>query len=241
MVIEENHSYGQIIGNASMPYLNGLAANGALFTNAHAVTHPSEPNYIALFSGSPHGVTDDSCPHTFTSPNLTSELLAAGRTFVGYAESLPETGSTVCAAGQYGRKHAPWIDFSNVPKTLSVDFTHFPHDYASLPTVSFVIPNLDNDMHDGTPAQADAWLKDNLDGYVRWAMSHNSLLIVTWDENGGASGNTIPLVVAGQHVTPARYTQRITHYNVLRTLEDFYRLPALGASSSAAPITGVWR
>src|SRR4029079_4147812 len=84
IVVEENRAFGQIINNSSAPYLNFLAQHGASFTDSHGVTHPSQPNYIALFSGSTHGVTDDSTPpHSlFDDPNLGSKLLAAGNTFV---------------------------------------------------------------------------------------------------------------------------------------------------------------
>jgi len=109
IVIEENHGYGEIIGSASAPYINSLAQQGALFTHSFAITHPSEPNYLALFSGSTQGLTDDSCPNTFAAANLASQLLAAGFSFAGYSESLPATGSTVCAAGSYRRKHNPWV------------------------------------------------------------------------------------------------------------------------------------
>ncbi len=115
IVLEENHGYGEVIGSPQAPYLNQLARQGALFTDSRAITHPSEPNYLALFSGSTQGVTDDSCPHRFAAPNLAAELIAAGRTFAGYAEDLPATGSAVCSAGEYARKHVPWTDFSNVP------------------------------------------------------------------------------------------------------------------------------
>ncbi len=111
----ENLSYGEVIGNHSAPFLNGLARRGALFTNSRAIGHPSEPNYLALFSGSTHGVTADSCPLRFTGPNLASELIAAGHTFTGYAEDLPGTGSPVCTAGEYARKHVPWVNFTTVP------------------------------------------------------------------------------------------------------------------------------
>ena len=49
-----------------------------MFTASYAVTHPSEPNYLALFSGSTQGVTDDSCPQTFSTENLGHELGVAG-------------------------------------------------------------------------------------------------------------------------------------------------------------------
>src|SRR5471032_1596861 len=64
IVIEENHSQTEIIGSASAPYINALAAQGANFTQSFAITNPSQPNYLALFSGSTQGITDDSTPHS---------------------------------------------------------------------------------------------------------------------------------------------------------------------------------
>lgn len=237
VVIEENHSYAQIIGSSSAPYINSLAAQGASFTNSHAVTHPSEPNYLALFSGSTQGVIDDSCPHTFTAANLGSELISAGLTFTGYSESMPSDGYTGCTSGGYARKHNPWVNFSNVPSASNRTFAAFPANYANLPTVSVVVPNLLDDMHDGTIAQGDAWLKNNLSGYAQWATANNSLLVVTWDENDGSAGNQVPTIFVGANVKPGTYSENISHYNVLRTLEDFYGLPHAGASASATPIT----
>src|SRR5437868_518923 len=95
LVIEENHSYSEIIGSSSAPYINTLAQQGALFTNSHGVEHPSEPNYLDLFSGSNQGVTNDNCPFTFSSQNLGSELIGSGLAFAGYSEDLPAPGSTV--------------------------------------------------------------------------------------------------------------------------------------------------
>src|SRR5690242_10470402 len=66
IVIMENHSYEQVIGNTAAPYINSLAQQNASLTQSFAIGHPSEPNYLELWSGSNQGVTDDSCPHTFT-------------------------------------------------------------------------------------------------------------------------------------------------------------------------------
>src|SRR5438477_9334657 len=120
VVVEENHAFGKVIGNARAPYLSSLAAAGATMSRSFAVTHPSEPNYLALFSGSTQGVADDSCPHTFSTENLGHQLIAAKKTFIGYSEGLPSTGSAVCTLGEYACKHAPWTDFSNVPSSDSV-------------------------------------------------------------------------------------------------------------------------
>ena len=161
--------------------------------------------------------------------------------FVGYAEGLPAAGSPVCSQGQYARKHVPWTDFSNVLGSVSKPFTSWPTgDFAGLPTVSFVIPNLCNDMHDCGVAVGDAWLRAHVGWYADWAMRHDSLLILTWDENDGSADNQIPTVLAGQHVRPGRYAEPITHYNVLATIETAYALPRSGQAATARPITDIW-
>jgi hypothetical protein len=238
----ENHSYSDIIGSGQAPYINALARQGALLTNSHAVTHPSEPNYLALFSGSTQGITDDSCPHTFAAPNLASELIAAHFSFGAYSEGLPATGSAICSAGEYARKHAPWVDFSNVPASASKPFTAFPAgDYARLPTVSFVIPSLCDDMHDCAVPAGDAWLARHMAGYATWANTHGSLLILTWDENEGGNANQIPTILVGQAVRPGRYGTFVTHYGVLATIERLYGVPLLGEAAHARALTGIWR
>lgn len=242
IVIEENHSYRQAIGSAKTPYLNALAKQGANFTASYGVTHPSEPNYLALFSGSTQGVRDDSCPHSFSGKNLASELIARKLSFSGYSESMPSVGYKKCGAGggSYGRKHNPWVNFTNVPDKSNQPWTSFPADYSKLPTVSIVVPNMNNDMHDGSIQFGDAWLKKSLAAYLKWAKTHNSLLIVTWDEDDGRHRNRIPTLFVGPMVRAGHTSQKINHYNVLRTLEEMYSLPRLGKSAQAAPIAGIW-
>jgi phosphatidylinositol-3-phosphatase len=243
VVIEENHSNSAVIGNKSAPYMTWLANNGAQMTQSFAITHPSEPNYLALFAGSTFGLASDACPvNAGAAPNLASELLAAGYTFAGYSEDLPSVGSTACVAGKYARKHVPWADFTNIPAANSVPFSYFNarSDYGSLPTVSFVIPNLDNDMHDGTVAQADNWLQANLSAYANWAKANNSLLVVTWDEDDGGANNQIPTIFYGAGVRPAAYSEPISHYNVLSTLEQMYGLNKTGLAADAPAISDIW-
>ena len=239
----ENHGYSEIIGNPAAPFLNQLAHQGALFTHSYAITHPSEPNYLALFSGSTHGVVDDSCPVDLTAPNLGASLIAKGKTFAGYAEDLPATGSGACSAGEYARKHVPWADFRNVPGSVSMPFSSFPADFTQLPTVSFVVPNLCNDMHDCSVGTGDTWLRAHIGAYARWAMTHDSLLIITWDEDDGSQSNQVPTIFAGQLVRPGIYAERITHYSVLATLEAAYGLPRVGNGTARKqpPIASIWR
>lgn len=241
IVMEENHSYKQIVDSTNAPYLNSLIKKGALMTHAFGVTHPSQPNYLALFSGSTQGVKDDACLKPFIAPNLASSLINAQLTFTGYSEDLPRVGYTGCSAKGYARKHNPWIQFTNVSTSLNQSFSDFPQNFSSLPTLSFVIPNHQDDMHDGTIKQADDWLKTKMDAYITWAKTHNSLLIVTWDEDDYAKDNHIPLILVGPMVKAGRYEEKVTHYNVLRTLEDAFQLPLLGESKQAQPITSIWK
>jgi hypothetical protein len=105
--------------------------------------------------------------------------------------------------------------------------------------VSFLIPNLCHDMHDCSVATGDAWMRDHLDGYVRWAREHNSVLLVTFDEDDNHSDNRILTFFTGGPIKPGRYAQPVDHYGVLATLEDWYGLPRLGQAATAAPITGI--
>ena len=242
LVIEENRSFQTIIGSKDAPYINGLAGKGALFTHSFAVTHPSEPNYLALFAGDTEGLTDDSCPHSYTGANLADALTAKGLGFTLYAESLPQEGFADCGTLDklYRRKHNPVPDFASVPTEADQPFSAFPSDYSKLPTVAYVIPNMMDDMHDGTVPQADAWLKQNLDSYVQWALKNHGLLIVTWDEDDGTQNNQIPTLVIGQDVKPGHYDQKIDHYSVLRTLTDMYHLKPIGHAKQAKPIKSIW-
>ncbi|OLE25269.1 MAG: acid phosphatase [Actinobacteria bacterium 13_1_20CM_3_71_11] len=240
IVIEENHSYSEIIGSSSAPYINSLASGGAKMTQSFAVTHPSEPNYLALYSGSTQGITDDSCPHTFSAENLGHQLIAAGKTFKGYSESMPSDGYTGCTNGNYARKHNPWVNFSNVSSASNLRFTDFPTTFSNLPTLSFVVPNLCSDMHNCGISTGDTWLKNNLSAYATWAKANNSLLVVTFDEDDSSQSNQIPTIFYGAHVATGSYSEHITHYTVLRTLENLNGLGCVANSCSVSGITDIW-
>jgi hypothetical protein len=261
VVIEENRDYGNIVGSASAPFLNQLAHDGLLFTNSHAIEHPSQPNYLDLFSGGNQGVTDSSRHPAVDAANLASELRAAKRTFAGYSLGMPADGFDGDAfpvdGSQYVRRHNPFTQFTNltvggtnaaVNKTL--DPANFPTargtDYSFLPTVSFVVPDLLHDMHEQPPfvypdpgviAGGDTWLRDNLGWYANWATSHRSLLIVTWDEGDRTPDNHIATIVTGDPllVRAGISEQRVNHFSLLRTIEDLYRSQLAGASATAAP------
>ena len=245
VVVEENRSYAQIMDKRNRAsYIHALAKHGVLLTESYGVSHPSQPNYLALFSGSTHGITSDDCPLTFDSDNLATRLMDRGLSFASFAESLPDVGDVSCMFGAYQRKHNPASNWqgTRLPAELNRRFADFPQDFSKLPTVSFVIPNQANDMHDGSFATADEWLKTHIAPYVAWAMKHNSLLILTWDEDDNHEGNHMVTLLVGPMVKAGSTSaQRINHYNVLRTLLDFYSLPALGESRDVEAIKGVWK
>ncbi len=247
VVVEENHSYGEIVGSRDAPYLNALAAQGAVFTDAYGVTHPSQPNYLALFAGSTFGLGSDDCPQHLSGPNLASELLAQGLSFTAYSEDLPQAGYSGCQAGGddfdplYARKHAPWTNFANVPADANQPFSAFPADFSQLPTVAFVVPNQQHDMHSGSVAAGDSWLRQQLDAYAQWAPTHNSLLIVTWDEDDSSAANHVLTLFVGAHVQPGRYGETINHYAVLRTIEALFALPYTNEAAHATTIADIWQ
>ena len=241
IVVEENKTLAQIEGNPHAPYINRLMHDGALFVNAHAERHPSLPNYFALFAGLVNGNGDD-CPAVgfpASAPNIGSELFASHRAFVGYAESLPSPGFTGCWAGPYARKHVPWVQFSNVPASANLPFSAL-HSYDTLPAVTMIIPNVNNDMHDGTIAMGDAWLAKNIAPLLAWGATHDMLFVLTWDE-GFDSSNNIPTLFFGPMVKPGKYKEPIDHYTVLRTIEDLLQLPPTGAAARTAAISDCWR
>lgn len=250
IVMFENKSYDSIVGNAAAPYINSLLnnPNTGILLHSYGITHPSQPNYLSLFSGSTQGVIDDNIPGNlpFTTPNLGAELIEQSYTFTGYSENLPYTGATDLFYNGYARKHNPWINWqessvNGIPSTLNRAFSDFPTNYNNLPTVSFVVPTQTNSMHDGSIAAGDIWLQINLDNYVRWCLKNNSLLIVTFDEDDSRSNNHILTFFLGHYVVGGMYGQSATHYNVLRTIEDFYNLRHAAASADSPPIYKIWQ
>jgi len=241
VVVLENKNVDQVLGTGNAPYLDHLAQTGAEFTNAHAETHPSQPNYLALFSGSTQGITDDSCLPRFAAPNLATQLQTAGRSFVGYSESLPAPGFTGCRSGEYAQKHSPWAAFTNLPPGANQPWSAWPASFDHLPTVAFVTPNLCSDMHDCAVSAGDQWLRENLSDYAEWARTHNSLLVVTFDESESHyDSNGIVTLIDGAGVRVGPVNEPIDHYRLLHTIEAMYRLPALGNAATTPPITDIW-
>jgi len=264
VVVEENLSIGQIIGSPQAPFLNRLAAKGTLLTSYFAITHPSLPNYIALFSGSPNGVDDDG-KHDIDAPNLADQLEAAGISWKAYMEDLPAPCSDEHRAGAYAKKHNPFMYFASIRSNPGrcakvVPFAQLDADLATgrLPRLVFVTPNLDHDMHgageggdDAALTAADRWLEGlygKLAGSSAWR--DDTRLVITWDEGHGAgadgrtgccgglrTGGNVATIVTGPGIKPARDDATYSHYSLLRSIETLFHLPLLGHASDPSTAT----
>ena len=264
VVVEENHSIGQIIGSPQAPFLNRLAAKGALLTSYFATTHPSLPNYIAMVSGDTQGITSDCGSCNVDAPNLADQLEAAGISWKAYMEDLPAPCSDEHRAGAYAKKHNPFMYFASIRSNPGrcakvVPFAQLDADLATgrLPRLVFVTPNLDHDMHGAgeggndaaLTAAADRWLESlygKLAGSSAWR--DDTRLVITWDEGHGAgadgrtgccsglaTGGNVATIVTGPGIKPARDDATYSHYALLRSIETLFHLPFLGHAGD--PIT----
>lgn len=241
LIVLENRSYSAVVGSSDAPYLNSLSAGYGLATNYHSVGSPSQPNYLALVSGSTQGIRDDSS-HDISAPNLADQLEAAGKTWSTFEQAFPSPcfrgGSSSGgpdSAGPYVRKHNPFISFtsiSNDPARCAhiSDFTTFDPAAADF---ELIVPDESNDMHNGTTAQGDAFMKSlvpRILGSDAWRQ--DGVLFIAWDE--GQGGDHVPLIVLSP-LTPAGMNSDVhyDHYSLLRSIEDSFGLPCLASACAA--------
>ncbi|HEY5630367.1 MAG TPA: alkaline phosphatase family protein [Candidatus Limnocylindrales bacterium] len=251
LVVMENQEYGSIVGSGDAPYLNGLIARYGLVTSMHAVTHPSEPNYLALASGGTQGVRDDGV-YNLDVPSLFDQVEAAGRTWHVYEQGFPGGCSAVASTGsvadgpgepgEYARKHNPAISLTSISRNPSrcARITGLAGFDPAAADFELIVPNQRNDMHSAPVRTGDDFLRAFLPSILgSAAFSSGSLLIVTWDEgssNDGGGGH-IATVVATPGMAPGtRYDVAATHYSVLRAIEDAWGMPALGGAADASAI-----
>jgi hypothetical protein len=253
VVIMENKSYDE---TRVQGYTASLIAQSASFSNAFAVTHPSQPNYFALWAGSTLAVTNDNCPPTgapFGAENLGHACEAAGLTWRAYSEDLPFAGATGCSyngntsTGLYTRKHDPWTYFTNLDHSSERPYSDLLSDLSAgtLPNLAFVVPNNCHNSHNSTSAgcslaDADVWLHANLPSILA-ALGPDGLLILTWDEDDSSANNHILTVFSGPTVLPGVVSAgTINHYSVVRTICQALGLTPFASAASASDITDVW-
>jgi len=246
VVMMENKGASQVIGQSDQPYTNSLATHFGLATESYAFGHPSLPNYLDLVSGSNQGVTDDNPPasHSFpNAPTLADQLVAAGYTAKAYAENLPADPTN--SAGEYAVRHVPWEYFPHARISVSGASTLLTDlNRAGAPDFVWYTPNLIDDEHDGTVEQGDAFLSKFVPEVqsTAWYRSGGEI-IVEWDESdgdnagiNGTGGGHIPTIVVrsalAAHPDPA--PTPVDTAGILRSIEDAFGLPHLGAAADAA-------
>ncbi len=255
IVALENHSYGDVVGNPSMPYYNSLINQYGLAQNFFANVHGSFPDYVMLTTGelitqAGWGLPDD---FPISIDNIQRELVNAGKTWKVYAEGLPSVGYTGPDQYPYVKRHNPFAYMSDSPAGSAqarniVPFTQFATDLAnnSLPNFSFVVPNAINDSEDCPGggscsdstklATTDQWLQTNIQPLVsNPAFQQDGLLVLWWDEGNAADsslgGGKIAVVLVGPTIKPGfRSTTFYRHENLLRTIAEGLGLGFPGAS-----------
>jgi acid phosphatase len=248
VVLEENHSLSDVLGNSSMPYFNSLISKYALATQYYADTHPSLPNYLWLTSGSADGISADVCGVTVSNDNIVREMAGAGVSWKSYQEDLPAVGYLGCSSGNYAEKHNPFAYFSDVQNNSvqldnMVPFTEFATDLAggTLPRFSFITPNLQDDAHDGTLAQADSWLQSNLAPLLLTPMFQpggSGLLIIVFDEGDDNTngGGQVPWVAIGPRVKSGyRSVTFYQHQSTLRLILKGLGVTTFPGAAATAP------
>ena len=238
-VLMENQDFSSIVGSGSAPYINRLANTYGLATHDSAISHPSLPNYISLTSGSDQGISDDSGPssHRLNVPSIFSQLRA------GASRSLEQSMPSRCAkgdSGDYAVRHNPETYYTN----LGSDCGKYDVPFGSAPDLSarftFVTPNLINDMHDGTIADGDHFLRSYVPALMATPQyrAGTTAIFITWDENAGASGNQVPCIVISPYTHGVKDRTPYTHYSLLRTTEQLLGLRFLGNAASANSMVG---
>ena len=200
LITEENHSYEEVIGNSSMPYFNGLASKYALATQYYSTQHNSLSALMWFVAGQ-MVTSDDQSQGCFDVDNVVREVLARNLTWKAYQEDLPYPGFQGLSYANYVRRHNPLIDFTDSCAQSqmynSVPFSQLAQDIAQqqTPNYAYITPNLQHDAHDGTLAQADAWLSTvvpTLLALPEFQPGGDGLLFIVWDEGGLGDDNRWP-------------------------------------------------
>jgi acid phosphatase len=215
-IVMENHSAGDIFGNSDAPFINTLASQNAVARGYRdSFVHPSEPNYIWMVAGENFGILNDNDPgsgnHITSTSHLADQIEAAGLTWKTYQESMGAPCG-LSSHGPYAAKHDPFVYFddingwdgANVNPTQRcidhvVDYSQLDADIAAgtLPDYVFITPNLDNDMHDGSMQQGDAWLAREVPKIIGTdAFNNGGVLFLLWDEGGGFPAADDPPFIA---------------------------------------------
>jgi hypothetical protein len=258
IVVLENKGCEEVIGSPEAPYLNGLANRYAFASRFYALQRPSLPNYIGLTSGSIFGLDHNCTDCDFPYSNVVDQLERAHISWKAYMESMPGP----CfrgpeAPGFYVKEHNPFVYYPNIasnPRRCShvVPFDRLLKDLSArtLPRFVWISPNNCHNMHSCTIRVGDLFLSLLVPRLLR-AVGPRGVVVVTYDEGndrsgccGGAVGGHIATVVAGPAARRGvRSALEYSHYSILRTIEDAWRLPRLrgAACRCTRPLSALLR
>jgi hypothetical protein len=250
VIMEENHSIQQIFPSG-MPYLWSLAQRYAYATDWSDVSHPSLPNYLAIFGGSDFNNPQDCAPGpgcSYPGPSVFGQALARGETAKAYQESMPQPCDQGFV-GTYDVNHNPWAYFPSEAASCRA------HDVpagapasgalasdvhgGALPTIGLLTPNLQHDGHDGTPAQADAWLRTWMPVLMSgpdWR-SGRLAIVVVFDE--GETTEQVPFVLMAPGLSAIKISEPANHYALTRLIDKVIGAAPLRKASGAADITKI--
>ena len=248
LVVEENHSFSDVIGSGSpMPYLSSLASQYGLATQYYANGHPSIPNYLMLSTGQMESF-DDSFTGTISDDNVVRELVKAGKSWKAYEESIPSSAYLGNDSGNYLRRHDPFSFLSDVQNDSSqaaniVPFTQFSADLANnaLPQYAFIAPDVTHDAHNGTLAEADAWLQANIAPLLSNSSFQSSgLLIITFDESetsdASHGGGHVATVIISSKAKAGYQSQTLyQHESTLRLILEASGVNTFPGAAATAP------
>jgi hypothetical protein len=247
VIVQENTEYGDVIGSAQAPFANRLAHRYGLATASYGVRHPSLPNYLALTSGSTHGIDSDCSDCHVAARNLVDQLERAGVSWKAYLEGAPRPCYRGFDVGRYAKRHNPFAYYDDVARDPArcaklVPLTQLSRDLraGALPTFAWISPDVCDDTHDCALGVGDRFLARLVPTLLARLGAHG-LLILTWDEGttdagccGGADGGHIATILAGPDVRAgARSATPIDQYGILRTVEAALGLPFLAHAADA--------
>jgi acid phosphatase len=248
VLVLENRSYEQVIGNPEAPYLNRLARHYALATRYYAIGHPSLPNYLALLGGSTFDIRRDCNLCDIAGRSLVAQLDAARISWKAYFEDLTSSARPGVRTRLYDPHYNPFVYYESVRdssfgRSRVVDFDELEADLrrGRLPRFSWIAPSVVHDGHDGSLREADRYVSSFVPRVLR-ALGPRGVLYVTWDEgarndlsgvDGAAGGGHVALIAAGGLARRGATTvAEANHYALLRTIEAGFDLPALGRAAS---------
>lgn len=246
-IVQENTEYEDLIGNAKAPFVNSLAHRYGLATASYGVRHPSLPNYLALTSGSTHGIASDCYDCHVGARNVVDQLEQAGISWKAYLEGAPGPCYLGADSGRYAKRHNPFSYYDDVVRDPArcrklVPLTQLAKDLnaGTLPTYIWISPDVCNDTHDCGVEVGDRFLSRLIPALLPRLGAHG-LLILTWDEGttdagccGGADGGHVATIVAGPDVRPGgRSDAPLDQYGVLRSIETALGLPYLAQAADA--------